>query len=171
MKHIMLDLETLDTAANSAILSIGAVSFTMDGGIHDKIHLYVHDNDDNSTVTVDTLLWWMGQDENARAAQIKAERQPMSTALGSFAGWVEKQGDLAGMWGNGAAFDNVILRSAYERNGFIVPWSHRVDRCFRTMKRMFPSVEADTFVGVKHDALDDAANQAMHLCKIMKSLS
>lgn len=168
MKHIMLDLETLDTSANSIIISIGAVSFNLDGTIHDKIHLYVQDNDSNSTISIDTVLWWMGQDEDARLAQINADRHPMPTALGIFAGWVDKQGDLAGMWGNGAAFDNVILRSAYERNGFAAPWPHRIDRCCRTMKQMFPSVEADTFVGVRHDAMDDARNQALHLCKILK---
>jgi hypothetical protein len=171
-KHVMLDLETLGTGPNATIIGIGAVAFTLDGEIHEQFSDYVGRNDDGATTDVDTVLWWFGQSD-AREVQTHVEyRFNLIDALYRFGAFMSRTGmdvPIAGMWGNGVAFDNVILRSAFERNGMTAPWDYRTDRCYRTMKAMRPDVKAGEFVGVKHDALDDAIHQAKHLCKILAS--
>ena len=71
------------------------------------------------------------------------------------------------IWGNGAAFDNVILRTAYERLGLKAPWNFWDDRCFRTVKALHPEVEY-VKSGAAHNALDDAKNQALYLMKVLR---
>jgi hypothetical protein len=71
------------------------------------------------------------------------------------------------MWGNGAAFDNVVLRNAFERAHLTPPWNFRQDMCYRTIKTLFPDVEMPERVG-KHNALEDAKWQAQHLIAINK---
>lgn len=70
------------------------------------------------------------------------------------------------IWGNGATFDNMILRNAYLATGQRQPWNFRDDVCFRTVKYLFPLKKE--FQGVRHHALDDARNQAKYLIKAVK---
>ena len=67
---------------------------------------------------------------------------------------------------NGAAFDNVILASAYRRNGTRQPWQFLNDRCYRTMKAQYPAVKMQRN-GTHHNAVDDAESQARHLIAMM----
>jgi exodeoxyribonuclease VIII len=73
-------------------------------------------------------------------------------------------------WGNGAGFDNIILRSAYTACGAIPPWRYYNDRCYRTIKSMCPHVTLER-KGTAHNALDDAESQAIHLIRILKCLN
>jgi hypothetical protein len=70
-------------------------------------------------------------------------------------------------WGNGADFDLVILRSAFEAVDLDPPYAfHRV-RCFRTVKSLF-KVKKPERIGVHHNALDDALHQIRHLQEICR---
>ena len=73
------------------------------------------------------------------------------------------------MWGNGAAFDNVILAVAYKRAWLPVPWSYKNDRCYRTVAALAPEV-ARPEVGERHNAADDAEAQARHLIEVLRVL-
>jgi hypothetical protein len=71
--------------------------------------------------------------------------------------------------GNGVDFDNVILANAYSACMLKQPWSHKSNRCYRTIYNETKDIIArPTFSGVAHDALDDAKNQANHLINIWK---
>jgi hypothetical protein len=172
MINIMLDLETLDTTPDAVILSIAAVAISMEGEILGTFHMYTEDcPSDMATTSMDTILWWMVQDKEARELQAGAERHPLTFALGSLSGFFRRfEGQEIAVWGNGAAFDNVILRRAYERNRLRAPWSYRQDHCYRTLAKLFADVAMPEFVGVKHDALADATNQARHLWEILKKV-
>ena len=53
------------------------------------------------------------------------------------ADWLRSLSDVESdlrIWGNGAGFDNTLLRQAYEVNSREVPWAFRHDRCFRTLR-------------------------------------
>jgi hypothetical protein len=68
-------------------------------------------------------------------------------------------------WGNGADFDLVILSTLYDDCKVQRPWRYHQQRCFRTLKNVFPREYevAKQLVGgnpVKHDALADAEWQA-----------
>jgi hypothetical protein len=172
MVNIMIDLETLDTKQDAVILSIAAVAINTEGEILGTFHEYTEDCPSNmATTSMDTILWWMTQDKEARKLQAEAERNPLISTLEELSTFFRNFEDQEiAVWGNGAAFDNVILRRAYERNGLKAPWSYRQDRCYRTLTKLFPHIPMPEFVGVKHDALADATNQAGHLWEILKKI-
>lgn len=65
----------------------------------------------------DTILWWLRQSPEARAA-ICADAVSVTTALIEFNDFITCHADdlkYLKVWGNGANFDNVILRGAFER--------------------------------------------------------
>lgn len=170
MKDTMLDLETMGNGPNAAIIAIGAVEFDLDtceiGAVfHCRVQL---DSAVKAGGVIDasTVQWWLDQNDEAR--------KPFTTNVGSlsialalcdFSAWVRRNG-VERVWGNGAAFDNVILRSAYHSIGMSEPWNHWNDRCYRTIKAFFPDIKLER-IGVHHNALDDALSQAEHLIRMI----
>lgn len=169
MKHVMIDIETLDTRPSAAILSIAAVRFDLDTGqLGPVFHKYV-DIDSNlqcgRTVSGATILWWLSQPDEARNRIAGAQAEPLHNVLKDLSLFVE-EGDM--VWGNGAGFDNVILEDAYRTVGLNAPWRFWSNMCYRTLKNMFKSAPKPQFQGVAHDALDDAKFQAQHLAIILR---
>lgn len=168
--QVMLDLETMGTSSNAAIIAIGAQEFDLTTrSIGDVFYTTI---DLASTVEAggvmdaSTVLWWMQQSEGARD-EFKRPGKPILRALEAFADWMDERGPRRAIrvWGNGAAIDNVILASAYRRQKLATPWEHWNDRCYRTVKNMFPDVKMERN-GTHHNALDDAESQARHLIAI-----
>ena len=118
-------------------------------------------------MSADTVLWWMEQSKEARSALVK-NPIPIGDALFDFSVWLTRHGDNVRVWGNGAAFDNVVLRAAYKNDNMKAPWSFRNDMCYRTMKNLHPGVVAGKREGTFHNAFDDAKHQAKHLVKILR---
>lgn len=183
MKHIMLDLETLDTTPSAVVISIGAVAFDPKTyALGDKF--YVETTGDiaaqqarGRTISGDTVRWWMQQDVLAKHVFSVppldgVERANTFEALSRFGLFVAANGDRdVELWGNGADFDNIILGSLYDAFGLRKPWSYSRNRCYRTMKNIGigprrPQVRE----GVHHNALDDAITQAVHLQEIFACL-
>jgi exodeoxyribonuclease VIII len=46
------------------------------------------------------------------------------------------------------------------------PWRHWNDRCYRTVKSLYPDVKLER-VGTHHNAVDDAESQARHLIAML----
>jgi len=165
--NVMIDLETMGTSPQSPIIAIGAVKFNLTDGIVDRFYHVVSLKscmDEGLIPAADTILWWLDQSEDARQ-QLLRSAIPIDVALMGFGLWL---GDDARVWGNGAAFDNVILSNAYRALGLNQPWEFYNDRCYRTMKNMFPQVAMDR-IGTHHNALNDAESQATHLIDIVTS--
>jgi len=171
----MLDLETMGTGPNSAIIAIGAVRFdayseisdACESGILDRFYEVVSlESSTSAGLDIDpsTVMWWLRQSEKARE-QFERNVIPLEKALRLFADWVGKD---PVMWGNGAAFDNVILANAYVKTSLLQPWAFWADHCYRTVKSLYPQVEMER-VGTHHCAVDDAESQARHLMRIFAS--
>lgn len=176
---IMLDLETMGTGPDAAITAIGAVVFDLETGKLGKTFYEIvnleSSMDSGGAVTASTILWWMKQGDAARG-EFARKGCSINVALARFSEWISGLTHTVGIhtsrgriWGNGAAFDNVILRSAYERSENITPWVFRNDMCFRTIRALWPDVEG-TQVGTSHNALDDAKYQAFLLMDILGKL-
>lgn len=160
---VMVDLETLDTAPTAVVLSIGAVEFDENGPLPGREFYRVLDltlqKMRNRTVSQSTLDWWDRQSPAARTVLDTTERTASETALQEFTAWY---GNAGALWGNGANFDNVILRSLYDTFGLPAPWRYWEDRCHRTLisvvhraaKMRPPRAQ------VAHHALEDARQQA-----------
>jgi len=69
------------------------------------------------------------------------------------------------VWGNGSNFDNVILEHTYRLLNIKLAWKNQNDRCFRTLKKIYPEMKIER-CGTYHNALDDAITQAKHAIKI-----
>ena len=166
--HIMIDLETMGTRPDAPIIAIGAVAFN---DIHAGRGFYCNIDlksavDGGGVIEPSTVMWWMMQSEGARGA-LQANPMPLTEALIEFEEWL-KVFEIYGVWGNGAAFDNVILSETYTRAGLKRPWPFWKDKCYRTIKDAYPDVTLER-TGTHHNALDDARTQAEHLVAINKA--
>ena len=165
--NVMIDLETYSTRSNAAIASIGAVKFE-GAEIVDTFYCTI----DPETCKAaglhfdrETLLWWSKQSKEARAALLK-DNISLQQALTDFARWYGNKS--LPTWGNGAAFDNVLMENAYRAIDVKRPWLPWEDRCYRTMKNIV-NIPIDKREGTYHNALDDALTQTKHLIKILGS--
>jgi len=165
MQDLMLDLETLSTANNAVVASIGLVAFELaTGDIGETLYLELALEEQvirglhHDQATID---WWATQPFSFHHTKTQL---PVELALGSITAFMQANG-TANVWGNGADFDNVILRSLYDAYGQKAPWSYSGNRCYRTLRNILPSMIVDR-VGDKHHALNDALTQACHLNKL-----
>lgn len=162
MEHVMLDLETLGTAGDAAIVSIGAVVFGADGIAPNPFYCPVRLQsaiDAGLRVDGSTVEWWTRQPDAARAV-FGEHAAELDSALLAFAQWLPGR---AKVWGNGASFDNAILASAYRAVGRPLPWKFWNDRCYRTIAAGIGVRRQQ--LGTHHNALDDARSQAEHLIR------
>jgi exodeoxyribonuclease VIII len=162
MSNVMIDLETRSTHGNAVILSIGAVKFT-DTEILDTFYVVLDSDqgiDMGLHVDAATDQWWKEQGPEARAAVFDAPKTDYKEGLFLLNEWYKT--DLP-TWGNSAVFDNVILRNSFAAFGVRCPWTYRNDRCYRTVRHEHGNIDFPTFVGTKHNALDDALAQVKHL--------
>lgn len=169
--HLMLDLETVGVSNDSAILSIGAVLFTREGEIISK---YYEPIDLESSVhwggkiDASTFLWWMKQSEEARKTVSKGGN-PICEVLDDFNTWLFNWSTVVvkdiKIWGNGATFDIVILKGAFERCS--IPWKFSFwnERCFRTLLAENPGIKR-VKPKLAHHALSDAEAQMYTLFNI-----
>jgi hypothetical protein len=169
--HISLDLETMGTRSDAAIVAIGAIVFdltTMSTG--DKFYTAVDlqsSIDAGGTTDEATIKWWKSQKQEAKDA-LQQNPQPIRQALAAFTEFVSSHGTKSQIfiWGNGSDFDNVILISAYQRLGVPLPWSWQNNRCYRTIRSLYPSIKKEK-TGTAHNALDDAESQAKHMIAML----
>ena len=122
MKNIMLDLETMGNGPNAAIISIGAVYFDKTGlgrTFYRKVSL-------ESSVAAglemdaDPVLWWLQQDYDARK-EFEKKVEPLYFVLKKLTEFIDSD---CLVWGNGAAFDNIILKNAFHKCNMPVPWMY-----------------------------------------------
>lgn len=163
MTHYMVDLETMGNKPDAPITSIGVVEFDLSGtkrGFYERVDLSssVHSG---GVIDPETVKWWLQQSSDAQLEMTKGRHiVSVLQELSSFL-----TGEVI-IWGNGAAFDNVILAAHYDRLNIQRPWKFWNDRCFRTIRAMNEDVQAPERTGTHHNALDDAKTQAMHLINI-----
>lgn len=174
MRDVMIDLETMGSGPSSAIVALGAVCFDpLTGEIGKTFYCAIdlRDAADNGGVMdPDTVIWWLKQSDEARAAITSNDTVFTRTMLDQFTNFLYSHttGPKAvRIWGNGSDFDNVILKSTYDRLKVPAPWSFWNNRCYRTLKGLFPQVKLERS-GTHHNALDDAMTQAVHAIEIFK---
>lgn len=177
--HFMIDLETLSTAADAAILQIGIQAFDPRGdGIDPAQGLIIHVSGEaslNAGLRMDwqTIQWWLSLDDNARAGMVakQADALLLSEALVELVKFGQSHGgwSWAKVWSNGAAFDIPILETAFRRCRRDIPWAYNNVLDVRTMKWLAPDVPRVT-PDVAHDALSDAQAQAVYVQRCYKAV-
>lgn len=183
LKHIMFDLETRGLVPGCVGFAIGAVVMNFNTGkleeefytlvsIPDSLELFLEEDPE-------TVAWWDHKDRKpAREALDKAlagEAPGLVQAMEAWNDWLADIGATvrkARLYGNGADFDNPILR-VMQQAANVQPFGSKAGffggRCYRTLKTLdelfgpafsFSKLER---AGVYHNALDDAKSQAVHL--------
>ncbi|EGO6702608.1 exonuclease, partial [Escherichia coli] len=178
--HLMIDLETMGKNPDAPIISIGAIFFDPQTGeigpIFYVVISLVDAMDKGAVPDGSTIEWWLAQSSEARSATL-VNQIPLDDALLQLREFIdENSGEFfVRVWGNGANFDNVILRRSYERHGIPCPWRWSNDRDVRTIVELGKAIDFDArtaipFEGVRHNALDDARYQAKYVSAIWQKL-
>lgn len=183
MNDIMVDLETMDSIGSSAIVSIGAVQCDLiTGELGEEFYRVVDLKDQEKrygrTLSVETMYWWLGQSDGARAALLAPGKILLEDMCISFAKWIEhlQFPKTKRLWGNGASFDNAIIRDAFRAVDIDFPIPFWQDRDMRTVVGFFPKSMQESWKwsnlrqGTHHNALDDAKYQVKYCSHILQEL-
>lgn len=181
--HVMVDLETMGKKHNAPIVAIGAVVFDpATGSIGESFYKVVClESSVNWGAVIDpsTVIWWLKQSSEARSAIVNDDAIPLLDVLLQFREFVSDNvaggSKKAQVWGNGASFDNSILRSSYDFIAEDYPWEYWNDRDVRTMVELGQAIGFDPkttipFEGDRHNALADAIHQARYVSAIWQRI-
>ncbi|KMK30572.1 hypothetical protein ABW11_00840 [Pluralibacter gergoviae] len=179
----MVDLETMASGPDAPIVSIGAVFFDpATGQLGPDFYKAVSLESAmawGGVPEASTIIWWLKKSAEARSAIIM-DTIPLDDALLQFNDYISENAANGPasiqVWGNGATFDNVILRSSYDRTGIDCPWRFVNDRDVRTIVELGKTVGYEpryqiSFEGDLHNALADARHQAKYVSVIWQRLT
>ena len=176
MLHAMIDLETLDTAVTSAVLSLGVALFN-DDGLWPHHDLEVRFDLDEQlrggrTVSASTIQWWMLQSEAARSAAFGKPARSVPVLRIE-----EVQRLLTGLlngvdhvWCRGLAFDIAILDHMFASRQLRSPWKYSAVRDSRTILDHIAPDALPKRAGEAHNALDDARHEAACVVEALATL-
>ncbi|QMD19764.1 3'-5' exoribonuclease [Escherichia coli] len=175
--HLMIDLETMGKNPDAPIISIGAIFFApQTGDMGPEFSKTIDLETAGGVIDRGTIKRWLKQSREAQSA-IMTDEIPLDDALLQLREFIdENSGEFfVQVWGNGANFDNTILRRSYERQGIPCPWRYYNDRDVRTIVELGKAIDFDArtaipFEGERHNALDDARYQAKYVSAIWQKL-
>lgn len=162
----MLDIETFGTNADAVVVSISAIVFdeggdtgaTFEVGLELKSQLL-----NGRAIDKDTVYWWVNQSKEARRSLFALKEENTTDVLLKFNEFIKDNFDdvrSVNLWGNGATFDNVIVRSLYDSFDihFVLPYW--CDKDVRTLTYLTDINPKDyEFDGVKHNGICDCLHQ------------
>ncbi|EJP0490821.1 3'-5' exoribonuclease [Escherichia coli] len=175
--HLSVDLETMGKNPDAPIISIGAIFFDpQTGDMGPEFSKTIDIDTAGGVIDRDTIKWWLKQSREAQSA-ILTDEIPLDDALLQLREFIDENsgGFFVQVWGNGASFDNVILRRSYVRQEIPCPWRYHNDRDVRTIVELGKAIDFDArtaipFEGERHNALDDARYQAKYVSAIWQKL-
>ena len=160
-RDIMVDLETLSTAPNAVVLTIGAIRFNKDkdytniSNPTDLDYFYCRvdaADQDNRAIDEETMVWWAQQKPEVREEAFgETDRVSLSDAMTAFNYWARGADRY---WANGAAFDFPILETCNRDLGFDSPWKYWQAMDARTVYKLIPN----------NFAVDENLHHALHDC-------
>lgn len=169
---ISIDLESVSTRPDGAIVSIGAVCFDRRTGELGPTFHVVCDwkADAKGHVHQGTLEWWRNQEPNDVVFSNDIEREPLHKALSMLQKFADAWACPMTFWWQRGNMDQQWLDNAFERCGMDTPWNFSQWMDQRTLCRELQRDEV-VFIGNKHDALDDARHQAQCILLALKTVN
>lgn len=185
--EFMIDIETLATRNDAAILSIGACKFDLATGmVSDPFLVSIdpesYEGQTNFHLCPKTQAWWKSQGKAAQDALKINQVATIYIALDRMTEWFEtsdfvKSYKFGGdrIWANPPQFDLSIIRHAASKaygNDNDVPWHYRQEMCMRTLCHLNHDIDTHALPEqcstlVKHRADHDAIRQAYVVDKIL----
>jgi len=168
----MLDLESLGTRPDCAILTLGAVKFDpfeVDR-FGDGLYFRIDVNEQlelGREVQEDTLEWWGRQAEDVREEALgETGRISLTDMYQQLNRFLVGVGNI---WCQGPAFDIVILENIYRQMGWPTPWQFWQIRDSRTLFGVHGDPREKNKAGL-HNALEDCISQAQGVQEIYHRL-
>ena len=171
--RVMIDLETLSTRKDAAIISIGLAAFD-DEFVIETAHARIKMSEVFGHIDPATVKWWSEQGDAARHAAFSGE-DTQTRAISIVRDFFDRHQPTE-VWANSPSFDCVILRSWWDGQPRTplgkYPISYRTERDVRTMLQYAKALKIPLPVwdGTAHNAMDDACNQARAIVTIEKEL-
>lgn len=181
---VMLDIETLSTGPNAAIVQVGAVLFEAVGGGHvllgstpegvDRLFSRYIRPAPGTTVDAETVAWWLWQQQRARsrlAHGLLNSPHSEEDAMRELLDWPSSLGykweDMR-VWSHGPSFGAPLLEAAFCRSGVLrrAPWSYSMLRDTGTLFELAggePEIEGPH----EHDAGLDVVRMA---CRVQAAM-
>jgi len=179
--HVMLDLETLSTRKDAAIIQLAATPFDpITGERGEPFCAYIHNP--SGFISAQTVAWWMQQTQAAHLGSCVADTTIAETeesVLHDFAHWLKhlyltNEAACEALWSHGATFDIVVLENTYERVGMTKPWSYKIERDTRTLYAIAPGGMPAIPGGVdehrQHDAVYDCEVQIAQVVGALRAI-
>lgn len=173
MLHCMIDLETMGRAANAAIVQIGWCFFTEQEIIASGMRrIHLKSAIEHGEVGADTMLWWLGQSEEARRSVFTDDMtETLEDALLALKNEITLR-DPRAFWAH-ATFDFPKLTHAYESTNVDDPIYFRNCRDIRTLDMLACTGHIENWPkreGIYHNAMDDAVYQAKCVQVMLREL-
>jgi hypothetical protein len=156
--HACLDLETLALSLDAVIVSIGVVSWLEGddpGHFRHTFELKLDLNQPGRRIDPSTIVWWMAQSDEARAATFGESQASLEHMRVALIDWLSALGDPL-VWTHDPSFDAALLKDDQGN----APWYYRNTRCCRTAAEYVTNEECDDLKEllntVPHSVLDDA---------------
>jgi hypothetical protein len=173
--HIMVDIETMGLLSDSAICSIGAICFnvrdgiTGDGFYRECLSLNEQVIQYKRVIYPDTMRFWAQQDSEIQRCFARDRLGSYKEIMTDFHTWMQVSGSGLGnayVWCKSPQLDIAILEDIFFKLGLDMPWSYKNIVDLRSLSALIP--HGVTYAGVKHNALDDAKNQALQAIDLMR---
>lgn len=182
----MIDLETLSTSPDAVILTLGAIAFNQEEKLPDEITQDFLKSDRvfyrriniqsciNLGLTIDkeTENWWKKQDKDVIFEALENDdRVDIKEALQEFSLWISKNSiESSKIWANSPSFDCVILKEAYKKFNFHLPWKFWLERDVRTIMDLARVNSYGQKTQNKHNAVYDCYYQIYNVHKSFNKL-
>lgn len=151
--HVSIDIETMGTRPNAAVLSIAAVRFIMpDAGkgskdstqcLQERFNIFINPQswilDPDFTIDDDTRKWWSddarAEAKNNLMKSFEADSRHYSYAADRFYDWLmglkSEHGAEIIPWFQGKDFDLPILKHLFYKADYDLPFDNKKARCAR----------------------------------------
>ena len=170
LRHAMIDLESMATTPDAAIVSVGIIIFDPRyGKVSDQtFYRELEWEHQERCISPNTRQWWSEQSKEARAALHGLDS--LEDILLEIVDFLPQD---CKVWGNGSIFDIAMLEDAYRQYDIDIPWEFWNVRDCRTVLDMYESQRGGfnkKSGGTLHNALDDARYQAQYITMMWNKL-
>lgn len=159
----MIDLETLDTDINCVVVSGTFIVFNRHNEEYTEIDTrsytfsFQSQIEQGRKISESTIRWHFNNPtetfKDGGLSNIATFLTDIKLAISGY--------KIQEVWSKGVNFDVMILET-FDKH----LWSYRLPRCFRTVQSLFPDCKEENIM--KHNALEDARDQAKELWRITK---
>jgi len=176
MNHAMIDLETLSTRYDAAVISMGVAIFD-DSLVIESAGWALDPKYVSGHIDPGTVFWWTQQAEAAREYSFAGKYTPTTVAF-ELKTLLAKY-NVQEVWSKDPHFDHVILTSWWDRlsnGGGAFPYHYRAPRSYRTLEAEtiragFDHHEWEQYNYVAHNPVDDAVTQARAVIKMRQLMA